>query len=55
MQPSTFSAPLADQHQDELRRQASEVRLARSGHKSGRRRRWSSTRWWRPATRSAQA
>jgi hypothetical protein len=55
MQPSTFSAPLADQHQDELRRQASEVRLARGSHPTGRRRRRSSTRWWRPATRSAQA
>ena len=55
MQPSTFSAPLADQHQDELRRQASEVRLARGGRRHGRRRQPSGTRWWRPATRSAQA
>jgi hypothetical protein len=55
MQPSAFIAPLADEHQDELRRQASEFRLAHGSRPNGRRRQRSTTRWWRPATRSTQA
>ena len=55
MQSSAFSAPLADEHRDGLRRQASEVRLARGSRPNGRRHKRDTARWWRLATRSTQA
>jgi len=54
MQHPTFSATLADQHRDQLRRQASEARLAQSRHSNGRPGRPSTARWWRPAARPAR-
>jgi hypothetical protein len=54
MQHPTFSATLADEHRDELGRQAREARLARGSRPNGRPRRPASRRW-RPATRPARA
>jgi hypothetical protein len=54
MQHPTFSATVADQHRDELSRQASDARLARSRRPNGRSQ-WRAARWWRPATRPARA
>jgi hypothetical protein len=55
MQHPTFSATLAEQHRDELRCQADQIRLIRGNHPNGRRRRPSPRRWWRRANRPAQA
>jgi hypothetical protein len=53
MQHPTFSATLAEQHRDELRRQAQQARRAHCA-RSGSRRRWrAALHWWRPATRTA--
>jgi hypothetical protein len=56
MQHPTFSATLAEQHRDKLRRHAQQARLARGGRlNAGRLRRRRTTRWWRPATQTASA
>ena len=55
MQHPTFTATLAEQHREELRSQADHSRQLRARRSTGRRRAWHSTRWWRPATRPAQA
>jgi hypothetical protein len=55
MQHPTLSATLAEQHREELRRQADQAHLARSSRLHGRRREWRARRWWRPANRPAQA
>jgi hypothetical protein len=53
MQHPTFSATLAEQHRDELRRQAQRARRTHRA-RSGSRRRWrAALHWWRPATRTA--
>ena len=54
MQHPTLGAALAEEHRDELRRQASQARLVRSSHLNGRSQ-WRAARWWRPATRPARA
>jgi hypothetical protein len=54
MQHPTFSATLAEQRREELRRQADQARFTRGGRRNGRRREWRSSRWWWPATRPAQ-
>ena len=47
-----LSATLAEQHRDDLRQQAEQVRLARGG-RDARRPRWhASYHWWRLATRT---
>jgi hypothetical protein len=51
MQHPIFSASLVEHRQTDLRREASQVRLAR-GSRPGRR---STVRWWRLAARPAQA
>jgi len=51
MQHLTFSAALAEDRRAELRREASQVRLARAGRP---RRRYTAGRW-RPAVRPARA
>jgi hypothetical protein len=51
MQHPIFSATLAEHRQNDLRREASQVRLAR-GSRPGRR---YTARWWRLAARPAQA
>jgi hypothetical protein len=55
MQHPTFSATLAEQHRDELGRQAKKARLARGSRPNGRSRRPASRHWWRLATRPARA
>jgi hypothetical protein len=55
MQHPTVSATLAEQHRHELRRQAHQVRRARSTRPVSRRRWRAALRWWRPATRTASA
>lgn len=56
MQHPTFSATLAEQHRDKLRRHAQQARLAPGGRLNpGQPRRRRTTRWWRPATRPASA
>ncbi len=50
----TFSATLADQHRDQLRGQADQIRLSRSGRTNRRLRRPHGARRWRPTTRPAQ-
>jgi hypothetical protein len=54
MQHLTFSATLADQHRDQLRGQADQIRLSRQGRPRSRPRRLSAARWWRPTARPAQ-
>jgi hypothetical protein len=54
MQHPTFSATLAEQHRDELRRQAQQARHAQRA-RPGSRRRWRAALGWRPATRTASA
>ena len=54
MQHPTFTATLAEQHRDQLRRQADQARLARDSRPKDRRSQWRASRWWRPATRPAQ-
>jgi hypothetical protein len=54
MQHPTFSATLADQHRDQLRGQADQIRLSRTGRTSRRPRRLSTAHWWRPTARPAQ-
>jgi hypothetical protein len=56
MQHPTFSATLAEQHRDELRRQAHQARRARSIRPASRPRwRTVALHWWRPATRTTGA
>jgi len=55
MQHPIFSATLAEQHRDELGRQATEARLARGSRPNGRPPRSATRRWWRPAARPARA
>jgi hypothetical protein len=55
MQHPTFGATLAEQHRDELSRQAREARLVHGSRPNGRPRALASRRWWRPATRPARA
>jgi hypothetical protein len=55
MQHPIFSATLAEQHREELRRQADQARVAHGGHLNGRRSQWRASRWRRPATRPARA
>jgi len=54
MQHPTFSATLAEQHREELRRQADQARLARDSRPTYRRSQWRAPRWDRSATRPAQ-
>jgi hypothetical protein len=54
MQHPTFSATLAEQHREELRRQANQARLTHGSVLNGRRIQWRVGHWWRPATRPAQ-
>jgi hypothetical protein len=54
MQHPTISATLAEQHRDELRRQAQQARRAHRA-RSGSRRRWRAALRRRPATRTASA
>jgi hypothetical protein len=54
MQHPTFSATLAEQHREELRRHADQARLDRDSRPKYRR--WQRrARWGRPATRPARA
>jgi hypothetical protein len=55
MQHPTFSAILAEQHRDELRRQANQACLARDSRPKNRRWHRHAGRWGRPATRLARA
>jgi hypothetical protein len=54
MQHPTFSATLAEQHRDELRRQAQQACRAQRA-RSGSHRRWRAALRWRPATPTASA
>ena len=47
MQHPTFSATLADQHRDELRGQADQLRLLRASRPNGPRWRPPARPWWR--------
>jgi hypothetical protein len=47
MQHPTFSAALADQHRDELRSQADQLRLLRASRPNDPRWRPTVRRWWR--------
>jgi hypothetical protein len=51
----TFSATLADQHRAALRDQADHIRQRRASRPNDRPGRPLLRRWWRPATRPAQA
>ena len=55
MHHPTFSATLAEQHRDQLRRQADQARLARDSRPGNRRWQWRAARWGRPATRPSRA
>jgi hypothetical protein len=53
MQHPTFSTTLAEQHRDQLHRQADQIRLRRASRPNHRPRRPRTARWW-PAARPAQ-
>jgi hypothetical protein len=54
MQHPTFSAILAEQHREQLRRHADQAHLARDRRPKKRRWQWRAPRWERSATRPAQ-
>jgi hypothetical protein len=54
MQHPTFSATLAEQHREQLRRHADQARLAGDRRPKNRRWQWRAPRWERSATRPAQ-
>ena len=54
MQHPTFSATLAEQRREELRRPADQARLAADRRPKNRRWQWRAPRWERSATRPAQ-
>jgi hypothetical protein len=56
MQHQSFSATLAEQHRDQLRRQAQQTPWAHDARPASRPRwRTVALHWWRPATRTASA
>ena len=54
MQHPTFSATLAEQHRDQLRRQAQQARRVHRA-RPGSHWRWRAALRWQPATRTASA